>query len=179
MHNISIIVCTDAAGGMAKQKQIPWLHEAFTKDDLKNFKAITNGHICVMGRNTYNEILEHRKKFSDTIEELLPGRKSYVLTSKHSDDLSGYEGITGTARNLRHVFELEEKNINSENKKIFVIGGHKLYVESLAWANEVHVSIIDQSYNCDTFFPIASFNKFKITDGAVINEHMKYVKYTR
>ena len=123
MHNLAIIVCCDKFGGIALNKQIPWLNDEFTKDDLQNFKNITNSNICVMGRHTYNEILFHRKQSAKDplahIDTLLPGRLSYVLT-RNPDQYPNLEGVH-VEKYLRKVYDKNADTLLHQNKRIFII----------------------------------------------------------
>jgi dihydrofolate reductase (trimethoprim resistance protein) len=177
MHQIAIIVCCDNEGGIAKNKQIPWLHEEFAKDDLKHFKQTTGSNICVMGRNTYTELLAFKKEKNPdvVIEEILPGRKTYVVTSKPElmTDIEGAQAV----KNIRAVIDANDTDYE---KAIFILGGERLYIEALANANIIHMSIINNSYDCTTFFPIKYLKeKFTITNGYQINDNIQYVTYTR
>ena len=50
------------------------------------------------------------------------------------------------------------------NKEIFVIGGSRVYEEALRRENcqTLYLSLLDQDYKCDTFFPFQYLNNFKI-----------------
>lgn len=54
----NIIVAVDCEGGFGKEGKIPW----FLPEDFEHFKNMTTGHVCVMGRRTYEEMLETRKR---------------------------------------------------------------------------------------------------------------------
>ena len=59
MHklDVEIIVAVDEDGGFGKDGKIPWHYS----EDLKHFKEVTTGHVCIMGRKTYEDMLEMRK----------------------------------------------------------------------------------------------------------------------
>jgi dihydrofolate reductase len=83
-YDLSIIVAVDHAGGYANGREIPWSHEA----DWKHFKSVTKGNVCVMGRRTYEDITERRKKRSPNFRVLLPQRESFVI-SRTLEDAQG------------------------------------------------------------------------------------------
>jgi len=77
-----IIVAVDCNGGFGKEGGIPWN----ISEDLEHFKRITTGHVCAMGRRTFNDILDRRVAQNAVdnnhapIDHILPGRESYVIT---------------------------------------------------------------------------------------------------
>ena len=60
-------------GGFGKDGKIPWS----IPEDLDHFKEITTGHICVMGRRTYTDMLAMRLGAGKPAENftLLPDRR--------------------------------------------------------------------------------------------------------
>jgi len=62
---ISLIVAMSINGVIGKDNRLPWHLPA----DLKRFKELTMGHTIVMGRKTW-----------DSINRLLPGRRTVVVT---------------------------------------------------------------------------------------------------
>lgn len=146
---VEIIVATDSAGGFGKKGKIPWN----CKVDMDRFKEISmDCGVCVMGKNTYVDMLEMRAKSEDAREKIktngiLPGRTCYVVTSSLSeDDVIGAEVVP----DLRAVFN---KYFDTD-QRIAVIGGEALYIQALSWASRVHVSVIPHLFDCDRFFPV-------------------------
>lgn len=159
---MKLIACCDIMGGMAKDKQIPWLGEDFSKLDLKRFKQLTDGHCVVMGRNTYNEIAGLR----DIGESVLPNRECYVITSD-TDNLC--KGAT-TVLNLEDI---------QTDKEIFIIGGTKLYQTTIKHCDTVYLSVINRDYECDQQFPgqpLVHFNKEQVDSG---HPDLAFVVYTK
>lgn len=167
---LSIIVALDECGGFAKNGKIPWINEPFAKQDLKNFKKRTSGGICVMGRNTYNDILSMQKNKKP--KEILPNRESYVITSR-GGDTPGAIKVSG----LREViYELDE----TDRREIFILGGLRLFVEALPFVHKIYVTLIPGNYLCDIYFPLNSFTKgnFLIAEGYK-QENLKFITYQR
>jgi len=182
MRPLSIVVAVDNKGGFCKDKKIPWNY----KEDFGEFKKITNGGICVMGRNTYQEILEKnelRKKKTkreasastliiETNPALLKGRESYVLS--RSSDFSPI----GAAL-VKSLHEICEKLNENDNREVFVLGGEKLFIEALSWTTKIYMTMIDKDYDCDQFFPIQILDKwFNIKNGRKSGE-LYFVEYQR
>lgn len=155
---ISIVVGVDLDGGFSKNGQIPWQ----LPDDLKRFKQITMGGICIMGRNTYTdmgEMMIGRGVDMEKQTEILPGRESYVITSNQQLQTPG----ATTAKSIRHVWNSLEE---TDKRTVFVIGGKRLYIEALAFASTIHMNIIKDVFGCDQFFPVNRINTtYDITSG--------------
>ena len=49
---INAIFAADHYGGIGFRGSVPWPHNS---SDLKHFKTLTEGHIVVMGRRTYDD----------------------------------------------------------------------------------------------------------------------------
>lgn len=169
---LAIIVAVDQRGGFAKDFKIPWNFP----EDFKHFQKTTKGHVCVMGRHTYEEILERRKardqekNITSPIDQILPDRESYVVTTS-TMEMPGATKVEG----LRIVGD----NLKDDDRTIFVLGGRRLFVEALAHTQTVYMTIIKQQYNCDMFFPVDYIDKnFKIIDGSQ-NDDMYFIKYER
>lgn len=164
----SIIVGLDEAGGYSKDGKIPWIDNPFGKEDLKHFQKITKGGICIMGRNTYDDML--KKKKSKDIEDILPNRQSFVVTSR-GGDTPGVQKVGG----LREaIYELDE----NDKREIFILGGVRLFTESMPFVNNIYISLIPGDYKCDSFFPINSFGKFRIVNGSKFGD-LKFINYQR
>jgi dihydrofolate reductase len=159
---MKLIACCDIKGGFAKDKQIPWLKEDFSKLDLKRFKELTNGQCVVMGRNTYNEIASLR-----TIKDsVLPNRECYVITS---DPDNACEGAT-TILTLDDI---------QTDKEIFIIGGGKLYSNTIKHCDTVYLTVINRDYECDQFFPGQCLVNYKADHVQSEHPDMVFVTYTK
>lgn len=167
---LEIIVAVDQEGGFGKEGKIPWHHS----EDLKHFKEITADGICLMGRNTYIDMLEMRRvrdikhgKTAEPIKEILPNRLSIVITSSPHQDTPG----ALTATSIDEALEMVDGR-----RRIFVIGGERMYVEALPMTGIVHRTVVPGWYNCDKFFPTAVLeHKFTV---AGIKEENSLTFYT-
>ena len=150
--NFAIIVATDLGNGIGKGNTLPWNFP----EDLKNFKQITTqapeGKInaVIMGRKTWESIPE---KFRP-----LPNRINVVLSSQ---ELQLPENVF-LSKSLNKSLDLlsKKENIN----KIFIIGGAQLYNEAINHPNfnELYLTKINKTYDCDTFFPKINLSQFNL-----------------
>lgn len=164
MKPFKIIVATDLSGGFAKDGKIPW----YFKDDFRHFKEITSGHICVMGRLTYEDIMSRRGSIDTSmpVAPVLVNRESYVITSS-KDPVYG-------ATTIKTLFDLDKLLDYDEPRDIFIIGGERLFIQALSATNDVHMTIINNRYDCDKRFPVEYVaDKFAIAKVYDINGDVK------
>lgn len=173
-HEVEIVIAVDEHGGFGKDGKIPWYYP----EDLKRFKKITTGHVCVMGRRTYVDMLEMRKerdakkKKKVAIKEILPNRECFVVTSNKDLETPGATKVTS----IRDAFN--QLSID-DPRKIFIIGGERMYREALSMTTKVHLTMVPGVHDCDKFFPVEVLTKrFLILGGEVENE-LKYLTYER
>jgi len=172
---LSIIVATDNAGGFGKDGKIPWN----IPEDMKHFKEITTGGICIMGRKTHEDMLNmvsaRKEKAGDTtvISDILPNRSSFVITSNNKYDAVGAKTATG----IRQVIETLDFN---DTRRIFIIGGQQMFIEGLSWTHTIHMTIVkDKHFDCDKKFPIEVLGKQYKIFAAQETEELYFVTYQR
>lgn len=139
---MKLIVAVDSKYGISKNNDIPWKDTTFFKTDIKFFKNVTTLYvdhpIVIMGKNTYLSL--NNKHLKD---------RTNIVVSSTLDSVQ-YPFIRFSS--LRDIFTC---SINIKQDDIFIIGGSKLYKETLKDLRTTHViiSIIDNDYNCDNYFP--------------------------
>jgi dihydrofolate reductase len=127
---INAIFAVDFNGGMGFNGTLPWPHNA---EDLANFKRITDGHVVVCGRNTWDDA---------KMPKPLPGRTVYVFTHKpvlHANPISGDV--------KERLLEIERRH---PDKTIFVIGGSALLEQTHDLFDRIYATHIRGSYRADT-----------------------------
>lgn len=149
--NVELILAVDRQGGIGKDGRLPWPH---CKEDMKRFMSLSKDAVSVMGRMTYTDIAEAAKERGKTEEDIakdgiLKGREAIVLSST-VDEFAGAVGM----KSLREVFN----KYRETDKRIVVIGGEKLFIQALTWANVIHLTVFDKVFNCDRTFPVESLN---------------------
>lgn len=127
---INLIACLDYNNGIGMNGAIPWS----LPPDMKYFKEMTIGAIVIMGRNTWESIGS----------KPLPSRTNIVITSTPHLIKNALSFAT-----LKAALD----SFQQSSKQIFVIGGQRLYEESLHLADMIYITRINQEYKCDTFFP--------------------------
>ena len=109
--------------------RLPWS----LPEDLKHFKRLTLGHPVIMGRRTW-----------ESLNGPLPGRDNIVVSATPGYDAPG----AAVANSLEGALAL-----CTGEPVAFVIGGSRLFAESLPIADGLVMTEIDRAYEGDTWFP--------------------------
>jgi len=135
------IVAVAENGVIGRDGDMPW----HIPEDLQHFRETTTGHPVIMGRVTYEGILE-------TLGEPLPGRTTVVLTSR---ELETPENAV-VARDLESALERAERAAHERHDgtdRIFVAGGATVYEQFLPALDRLIVTEVHDDPEGDTSFP--------------------------
>ena len=119
---------------IGKGNALPW----HLPEDLKRFKRLTTGHPLLMGRRTFESLVE---QFGGP----LPNRRNVVLTSKGR--LASYPDVETHASIEEAMAALEE------SERIFIGGGSAVYAQFLPVADRLELTLVEGDYEGDAFFP--------------------------
>ncbi|ALQ51216.1 dihydrofolate reductase [Nitrosomonas ureae] len=134
---LSILVAMAKNRVIGGNNQLPWHLPA----DLKHFKFLTMGQTIVMGRKTY-----------ESIGRPLPGRENIIITRQ-----SGYDVPGATVVNSLQDALLICEESSTINKESFIIGGEKLYRQTLDICQRMYITEIQSDFEGDVVFP--EFNR--------------------
>ncbi len=160
---LKILVAFDENRVIGKNNALIWHLPA----DLKRFKALTTGHVIIMGRKTF-----------ESIGRPLPNRTTVVISRQQ--DLK-IEGVI-----LAHSVEeaiLKAKSISRGD--IFIVGGAEIYQLSLPLADQILVTQLHDIFEGDAFFPEISSDMWEIAEQerGITDEQnayqFSYLTYTR
>ena len=158
---ISIIVAHAANRVIGFDGNLPWR----ISDDLKRFRAITMGHTVIMGRKTY-----------ESIGHALPGRQNIVMTRKKK---------YAAKKNIELAGSLNTAIKKSVRSDVFIIGGGEIYKQALPIADRLFITLIDDEFKGDAYFPEISdgnwestFDESHITDDGLGYCFLDYVRRT-
>ncbi|UGQ48446.1 dihydrofolate reductase [Massilia endophytica] len=129
MTQLTIIVATDAKGGIGIDNTLPWR----LPEDLAHFKRTTSGHPIIMGRKTY-----------ESIGRPLPNRRNIVVTRNADWRAEGVEAVPSLEA---------ARALVQGGAEAFIIGGAQVYRQALPLADTVIRTEIAKSFECDAFFP--------------------------
>lgn len=108
-------------------------------DDLKRFREVTAGHPVILGRKTFESIVDY-------LGGPLPGRQNIVVTR---DASWRHEGVTKASS----VEEAIEKAKELDHEQITIGGGAQIYAAALPYTDELRLTIVEDSKEADSFFP--------------------------
>lgn len=131
----SIIVCHDQNRVIGLDNKMPW----HLPNDLKRVKNLTSGNTIVMGRKTF-----------ESIGKPLPNRRNVVLTSNESFHHEGVDVI----HSIDEIDQLEGH--------IFIFGGQGLYEQMITRVDDMYVTVIEDKFQGDAFFPPYTFNEWNV-----------------
>ena len=126
---ISLIVAMAKNRVIGAGNRIPW----HLPNELKLFKSLTMEHHIVMGRKTY-----------ESINRLLPGRTTVIVTRQLNYDVPG----AVVAHSVKEALEACRAD-----DECFVIGGAELFRETLPIADRINLTVVDAEPAGDTFMP--------------------------
>ena len=142
---INVIAAIDTNGLIGLNGSIPW----YCPEDLKRFKALTNGHTVIMGRKTWDSL-----PFKP-----LPHRRN-VIVSANSDY---FADPIGDNQNVSDAYSLDDALRG--NDTYFVIGGQRLYEEAIHLADRVYLTRIHATIKANdtaAYFPVDGLKEFQI-----------------
>jgi dihydrofolate reductase len=130
---IRAILACDEDWGIGKEGDLPWPHNPA---DLKWFKECTTGGVVAMGKATWDSLPT----------KPLPNRNNVIVTSSEMDKSGPYHFLTfdQAPSHLKSMAKLQD---------VWVIGGAQLVNGLLSHIDEIWLSRIKGTYNCDVFLP--------------------------
>ncbi len=129
MTQLAIIVAADQNRGIGINNTLPWK----LPEDLAHFKRLTTGHAIIMGRKTF-----------ESIGRPLPNRRNIVITRNAGWRADGVETV--------HSIEAARELVAGD-ARAYIIGGAQVYQQALGAADEIILTEIQATYDCDAHFP--------------------------
>ena len=131
MPLLTIIVATDAQRGIGINNTLPWR----LPEDMAHFKRVTSGHTVIMGRKTF-----------DSIGRALPNRRNIVITRNPEWRHDGVESVDSLSAAIALAA--------ASDGPAFIIGGGQIFAEAITCADQLIVTEIAKTFDCDAFFPV-------------------------
>lgn len=154
---INIIVAISKNNVIGRNGALPWHYP----EDLKYFKEITMNQKVLMGKTTFESIV-------NKLGKPLPNRYNIVVTHDKSFQYDGVEIV-----NDLQSFIKEKKNEN-----IFIIGGRQIYEQCLPYVHYLYITHINKEYEGDVYFPNIDFSKFQLVSKKDSND-LSFCVYQR
>lgn len=136
---IALIAAVAENRVIGRDKEMPW----HFSEDLRRFKRVTTGHPVIVGRRTYETVVE-------ALGEPFPGRTSVVLTSQSLEVPTG----AVVANSIAEAIDLAEADARERGVDVaYVAGGGRVYEQFLPYATRLELTEIHGTYEGDTRFP--------------------------
>lgn len=130
---LSHIVAASRNGCIGKDGGMPW----HLKADLKHFRRITEGHIVIMGRKTFESIGKPLRK-----------RFNIVISRQEQLELPGAAVVS----HLDQAMSLAQKHQADWSEEVFIIGGGEVYRQSIDLTQRIYLTRIDYDIAGDTSY---------------------------
>jgi len=118
--------------------------------DLKHFKEVTLGHPVVMGRKTFESIIQ-------SLGKPLPGRLNVVISRSNPTVPEGVMVFPSVDEALSALAKRDETVVD-------VIGGGEIYALTLPMADRLYLTLIDAKIEGDTWFPVIDERCWQVSD---------------
>lgn len=138
---LSLIVAAAENNAIGKNNGLLWKLPA----DMKFFKNTTWAFPVIMGRKTF-----------ESLGKPLMGRYNIVVTTQPGWHRDGVE----TAGSVPEAIKMAELMKTNE---IFIIGGGKIYEETLPLADRIYMTRVHTVAEGDTFFPEMNGSEWQLT----------------
>lgn len=137
----TIVVAMGEKNEIGFENQLLW----HLPKDLKHFKEITSGHPVIMGRKTY-----------ESIGKPLPNRTNIVVSRKTDWFEEGILIVGSIKEAVKFAKKIDEE--------VFIIGGGKIYEQTMDFVDKLEVTLVKADLEADTFFPKIDPKIWKKTD---------------
>jgi dihydrofolate reductase len=138
--NLTIIAAIAENRVIGNKGKVPW----YISEDLKRFRRLTLDHPVIMGRKTYEAIVEG---LGHPLE-----KRTNIILSKNQE----IPGVL-TAHSIGDAI----RKASEYDKIAYVIGGQSVYEQTIKLAYRMELTEVKGGYRGDAFFP-----EFKIDEWA-------------
>ena len=145
---ISLIVAADELDIIGRNGTLPW----HLPEDLKRFRALTEGHVVVAGRKTHESIVERLGK-------PLPGRTTVVVSRTMTAADADVVVVENVFDAMLAARTLEEERGGNE---VFVIGGAQLYRGTVNVVDRIYLTRVHDKVDGDTRMPSGWLDGFTL-----------------
>jgi len=145
---VSMILAADENDVIGRGNDLPW----HLPEDLRRFKALTSGHVVVLGRRTHESIVGRLGK-------PMPGRISVVASRqpRAGDGPVVYQPSIAAAMSVARAIEGF-----AGRDEVFVAGGAQVYAETLGQVDRVYLTRVHRAVDGDARMPAGWLDGFTL-----------------
>jgi dihydrofolate reductase len=160
----SLIVAASENEVIGADGALPWHLPA----DLRRFRALTTGHVVVLGRVTHESIVKRLGK-------PLPGRTSVVVSSRGSAgpgagetaarsgaEVAWADSVAAAMATARVAEAASAERAAEAGGEIFVLGGASVYEQTLPEIDRVYLTRVHRGVAGDTSMPAGWLADFEL-----------------
>lgn len=136
---ITIIAAVASNNALGKDNQLIWHLPA----DLKRFKKVTLGHHIIMGRKTF-----------ESLGKPLPKRTTIIITRNKNYKQEGCIVVNSLKQAIKAA---------KEDENPYILGGAEIYKQAIEIADKLDITLVNQSFEADAFFPEIDFTIWEET----------------
>jgi dihydrofolate reductase len=137
-YDLVLIAAVADNGVIGRGGEMPWHHP----EDLRHFRETTTGHPVILGRKTYERIVER-------LGGPLPERTNVVLSTR---SLELPEGAV-LANSVAEALSVAGDALAPDRETVYVAGGATVYEATLPLADRLVLTELDAAHEGDTYFP--------------------------
>lgn len=126
--------------------QLPWPR---LSKDMKRFKEFTTGNVVIMGYNTFKSM--NHKQLSNR-SNIVITKKDLKLLPEHNIELGYFDSVEDA---------LLATEYPPYPMSVWIIGGSQVYQQCLPFANKLYLTIINQKFYGDRFFPEIDYKEWE------------------
>lgn len=139
---MTIIAALDENNAIGNNNQLLW-HLPL---DLKRFKSLTQNHVILMGRKTF-----------ESLGRPLPNRQNIVISSKADYQVPDNVYLFSSLPEAIEAARCKDSNP-------YIIGGGTIYSQALKYADTLELTLVHtQIDKADTYFPEIDFSEWNKT----------------
>ncbi|MCS7093549.1 MAG: dihydrofolate reductase [Patescibacteria group bacterium] len=141
---ISVIAALDKQRGIGFRNRLPW----HIREDLIRFKKLTQGRTIIIGRKTFESILEYYRASGKP----LPKRQTIVITGNSFYQPRAKPSLESLYRvsSFAEALSLAKK---IEPEEVFIAGGAQVFQEGIKHAQRLYLTLVEGVFPADAFFP--------------------------
>lgn len=165
-----LIAAVAEDGTIGDEGEMPWHYT----EDLRRFREVTLGSPVIMGRRTYESIVER-------LGHALDGRTNIVLSSRPPADVVDRAHLPDDSTDVTVVASLDAALDRAERTgadTAYVSGGASVYEQCLPLADRLLITEVPGRYDGDTRFPEIDDAHWRVDAREVVGE-LVFVSYHR
>ena len=152
MGKLNVLVAASTNNVIGKANTIPWR----LPTDMKYFKKITEGHIVIMGRKSWDSL---PVKFRP-----LPNRTNVIVTRNESFKEDGVIVFHDLDYCLNHFQSLD----NSD--EVFIIGGSEIYKAAFPFADKLYLTRVLAEVDGDVYLEGFDASEWSLASSSEVME---------